>query len=109
MQDVYNTVPFILQNDNYKVEIADALSADILDMDVISDEFKPSAPTITDHIWGFFTGIIIYFTTKTQKGQLCTNLHTLFVYFYAANVCREVIYHRLFIKNLINKVLFSTI
>ncbi|KAK0076563.1 hypothetical protein PV325_005191 [Microctonus aethiopoides] len=57
MQDVYNTVPFILQNDNYKVEIADALSADILDMDVISDEFKPSAPTITDHIWGFFTGV----------------------------------------------------
>lgn len=57
MQEVYNAVPFALQNGSHKVEVIDALSAEILDMDVISDEFKPSAPTITDHIWGFFTGI----------------------------------------------------
>lgn len=56
MQEVYNTVPFALQNGSHKVDVVDALSADILDMDIISDEFKPSAPTIADHIWGFFTG-----------------------------------------------------
>lgn len=27
------------------------------DMDVISDVFNPSAPSLMDHIWGFFAGI----------------------------------------------------
>ncbi|XP_011312013.1 mitochondrial ubiquitin ligase activator of nfkb 1 [Fopius arisanus] len=57
MQEIYNTVPFALRQGKHSVEILEPLSAEILDMDVISDEFKPSAPTITDHIWGFFTGV----------------------------------------------------
>lgn len=56
MQQVCNSVPFALKNGNYNVEVIDALEAKIFDMDIISDEFKPSAPTIVDHIWGFFTG-----------------------------------------------------
>lgn len=56
---MYNIVPFVLQNRWYRVEITDPLSADILDLDVISDNFQPSVPTIIDHIWGFFTGNII--------------------------------------------------
>lgn len=57
MQKVYNTVPFVLQNGRYKVEVLDALSADILDMDVISDYFEPNVPSFSDHLWGFFTGV----------------------------------------------------
>lgn len=51
MQDVYNKVPFALQNGSAKVDVIDPLFAVILDMDVLSDEFKPSAVTITDLIW----------------------------------------------------------
>lgn len=53
---MYHTVPFVLQNRWYSVEITDPLSAEILDLDIISDNFQPSVPTIIDHVWGFFTG-----------------------------------------------------
>lgn len=56
MQKIYNVVPFVLQKGWYRVEVVDPLSADILDLDIISDHFEPSVPTIVDHIWGFFTG-----------------------------------------------------
>lgn len=67
MQEIYNTVPFAIRQGKNSVEILEPLSAEILDMDVISDEFKPSAPTITDHIWGFFTGKQII---KKKSSQL---------------------------------------
>lgn len=54
---VYNTVPFVLQRGSHYVEVLEPLSADILDMDVISDTFEPSIPTFADHLWGFFTGV----------------------------------------------------
>lgn len=57
MQSVFNSVPFVLQNGWYKVEVLDAKSANIVDMDVISDYFVPSAPTLVDHLWDFFTGV----------------------------------------------------
>ncbi|XP_012282271.1 mitochondrial E3 ubiquitin protein ligase 1 [Orussus abietinus] len=57
MQEVYNSVPFSLQNGRYQVEVSDALAAEVLDMDTVSDHFEPSVPTFTDHLWGFFTGI----------------------------------------------------
>ncbi|KAI4494190.1 hypothetical protein M0802_009059 [Mischocyttarus mexicanus] len=57
MQKIYNTVPFVLQNNRYKVEVHDPLSADILDMDVISDYFEPNVSSFSDHLWGFFTGV----------------------------------------------------
>lgn len=56
MQEICNCMPFALRNGRYKVEVVDALSADILDLDVIKDEFKPSVPTVKDYLWGFFTG-----------------------------------------------------
>lgn len=34
----------------------DPLAADILDMETISDFFEPSAPTLVDYLWGFFSG-----------------------------------------------------
>lgn len=54
---IYNTVPFGLQRGSYSVEILEPLSADILDLEVVSDTFEPSTPTFIDHLWGFFTGI----------------------------------------------------
>ncbi|XP_015586154.1 mitochondrial E3 ubiquitin protein ligase 1 [Cephus cinctus] len=57
MQEVYNSVPFALQQGGYQVEVVDPMAADILDLDTISDYFEPCIPTIADHIWGFFTGV----------------------------------------------------
>ncbi|XP_020710349.2 mitochondrial E3 ubiquitin protein ligase 1 [Athalia rosae] len=57
IQEAYNSVPFVLQRGHYKVEVVDALAAEILDLDTISDYFEPSTPTFTDHLWGFFTGV----------------------------------------------------
>ncbi|CAB0037599.1 unnamed protein product [Trichogramma brassicae] len=56
MQEIYNTVPFILQKGRDQVEVVDAMAADILDLETISDFFEPSAPTFVDYLWGFFTG-----------------------------------------------------
>lgn len=57
VQKIYNTVPFILTQGFHAVEILEPLSADILELDVISDTFEPTVPTFADHIWGFFTGV----------------------------------------------------
>ena len=54
---VYNTVPFVLQRGTQSVEVLEPLSADILDLDVVSNTFEPSVPSFADHLWGFFTGI----------------------------------------------------
>ncbi|XP_076232244.1 mitochondrial E3 ubiquitin protein ligase 1 [Calliopsis andreniformis] len=54
---VYNTVPFVLQHNSHVVEVLEPLSADILDLDVVSNTFEPSVPTFVDHLWGFFTGV----------------------------------------------------
>lgn len=57
IQEVHNIMPFSLENKGIEVEVMDPLGADILDMDVISDVFHPSVPSVMDHIWGFFAGI----------------------------------------------------
>lgn len=57
VQKVYNIVPFVLRQGPHRVEIVDPLSADILDMAVVSDSFKPSVPTLIDHLWSFLTGV----------------------------------------------------
>ncbi|KZC11935.1 PREDICTED: mitochondrial ubiquitin ligase activator of nfkb 1 [Dufourea novaeangliae] len=54
---VFNTVPFALEHGPYSVEILEPLSADILDMDVVSNTFEPTVPSFADHLWGFFTGV----------------------------------------------------
>jgi len=60
-----------LQNRWYSIEITDPLSADILDLDVISDNFQSSVPTIMDHIWGFFTG---------SRNETCNQAISYFYY-----------------------------
>ncbi|KYN02310.1 Mitochondrial ubiquitin ligase activator of NFKB 1 [Cyphomyrmex costatus] len=67
IHQVYHMVPFVLQNRWYRVEITDPLSADILNLDVISDNFQPSVPTILDHIWGFFIGVRQRGIQSTEK------------------------------------------
>ncbi|XP_071653181.1 mitochondrial E3 ubiquitin protein ligase 1 isoform X2 [Temnothorax longispinosus] len=67
IHQVYHTVPFVLQNRWHSVEIIDPLSADILDLDVISDNFQPSVPTIIDHVWEFFTGVRQRGIQSTEK------------------------------------------
>ena len=56
MEEICNSMPFALRQGSYRVEVVDALAAEILDMDVIKDEFKPSVPSIKDYLWGFITG-----------------------------------------------------
>lgn len=67
VQKIYNVVPFVLQKGLYRVEVIDPLSADILDLDVISDRFEPSVSTFVDYIWGFFTGIRQRGLQSTEK------------------------------------------
>ena len=55
-----NSVPFVLQKTSGRsktnVEVIDALRADILDLETISESFESSNPTLVDHIWGFISG-----------------------------------------------------
>ncbi|XP_018329612.1 mitochondrial E3 ubiquitin protein ligase 1 [Agrilus planipennis] len=57
IQEVHNVMPFVIESKGYQVEIVDPLAADVLDMDVISDIFHPTVPSVMDHIWGFFAGL----------------------------------------------------
>ncbi|XP_069695032.1 mitochondrial E3 ubiquitin protein ligase 1-like [Periplaneta americana] len=57
IQEVYNSVPFILQASNARVEVLDALRADVLDLETVADHFEPSKPSAFDHLWGFFAGV----------------------------------------------------
>ena len=56
IQEVYNSVPFVLQTSNASVEVLDALSSDILDLETIADHFEPSNSSVFDHLWGFVAG-----------------------------------------------------
>ncbi|KAG7306953.1 hypothetical protein JYU34_007077 [Plutella xylostella] len=57
IHEVCNAAPFVLSNGKYSIEVVDALAADLLDMDVISDKFEPMSPGVIDHVWGFFSGV----------------------------------------------------
>lgn len=50
-------MPFSLEQRHISIEVIDPLAADILDMDVISDQFQPTVPSVMDHVWGFFSGV----------------------------------------------------
>ncbi|EDW79412.1 uncharacterized protein Dwil_GK20428 [Drosophila willistoni] len=52
-----NEMPFELRNQSYGVEIVDALSAAVLDVDMVYDNYEPSKITIFDHVFGFFSGV----------------------------------------------------
>lgn len=67
IQEVHNVMPFVLENNGYKVEVVDPLAAEVLDLDVISDIFKPSKLSLADHIWGFFYGARQRGIQETEK------------------------------------------
>jgi E3 ubiquitin-protein ligase MUL1 len=52
-----NEIPFTLSNGEHSVEIIDALSSEILDLDVVYDNYEPTSLSFFDHIFGFFSGI----------------------------------------------------
>lgn len=56
IRETCNSVPFVLQESKTSVEVTDALRADILDLETISDCFESNNPTLVDHIWGFISG-----------------------------------------------------
>lgn len=85
MQEVFNSVPFVLKKGGHQIEVVDAMAAEILDMETISDFFEPSAPTLVDYLWGFFTG-------KQFSGifdQFLWNTHG-YVVIYSQGIDREV-------------------
>ncbi|KAG6448698.1 mitochondrial E3 ubiquitin protein ligase 1 [Manduca sexta] len=57
IHEVCNCTPFVLNSGKYSIEVVDALAAELLDMDVISDKFEPMSPGVIDHVWGFFSGV----------------------------------------------------
>ncbi|XP_045490875.1 mitochondrial E3 ubiquitin protein ligase 1-like [Colias croceus] len=57
IHEVCNATPFVLTNGKHSIEIVDALAAELLDLDVISDKFEPMSPGVIDHVWGFFSGV----------------------------------------------------
>ncbi|KAJ6644431.1 Mitochondrial E3 ubiquitin protein ligase 1 [Pseudolycoriella hygida] len=52
-----NEVPFTISNGNVGVEIVDGLGAELLDLDVVYDNYEPSTLSFFDHIFGFFSGM----------------------------------------------------
>lgn len=52
-----NEVPFRLTNGKIGVEIVDGLSAEILDMDTVYDNYEPSNLSLSDHVLSFFSGV----------------------------------------------------
>ncbi|KAG5880539.1 hypothetical protein JTB14_026772 [Gonioctena quinquepunctata] len=67
IQEVHNVMPFVLETKGIRIEICDPLAADVLDMDVISDNFHPTVPSVVDHIWSFFAGIRQRGIQSTEK------------------------------------------
>ncbi|XP_023014313.2 mitochondrial E3 ubiquitin protein ligase 1 [Leptinotarsa decemlineata] len=67
IQEVHNVMPFALEVKGIQIEICEPLAADVLDMDVISDNFHPTVPSVVDHIWSFFAGIRQRGVQSTEK------------------------------------------
>lgn len=60
-----NEVPFSLQNEGGKVEVLDAFSSHVLDLDVVYDNYEPARLSFFDHIFGFISGV-------SQRGHQTT-------------------------------------
>uniref|UniRef100_A0A1B0A2J7 RING-type E3 ubiquitin transferase n=1 Tax=Glossina pallidipes TaxID=7398 RepID=A0A1B0A2J7_GLOPL len=52
-----NEMPFELRSNEAGVEIIDALSAAVLDLDIVYDNYEPSSLSFFDHVFGFFSGV----------------------------------------------------
>ncbi|XP_066252969.1 mitochondrial E3 ubiquitin protein ligase 1-like [Euwallacea similis] len=81
IQEVHNVIPFGLESKGIVVEVVDPLIAEYLDMEVISDTFTPTVPSMMDHIWGFFSGFRQRGVQSTEKmlreGTLMTGIGEL--------------------------------
>ncbi|KFB47152.1 AGAP005955-PA-like protein [Anopheles sinensis] len=52
-----NEIPFKLVNGKYGVEIVNGLSAELLDMDTVYENYEPSSLSVFDHLFGLFSGV----------------------------------------------------
>ncbi|GLH00359.1 Mitochondrial E3 ubiquitin protein ligase 1, partial [Gryllus bimaculatus] len=82
LQETVNSVPFALTgHKGTRVEVVDALAAEVLDLETVVDHFEPSAPGLVDHLWGFFTGVRQRGLQNTEdvlrEGALLTGVGTL--------------------------------
>lgn len=57
IHESFNEVPFKITNGKYGVEVLDGLSSEILDMDVVYDNYEPTSLSFFDHLFGFFSGV----------------------------------------------------
>lgn len=57
LHESVNEMPFELRNQTHGVEIIDAMSAAVLDVDVVYDNYESTSLSFFDHIFGFFTGV----------------------------------------------------
>ncbi|XP_023166671.1 mitochondrial E3 ubiquitin protein ligase 1 [Drosophila hydei] len=57
LHESINEMPFELRNQSHGVEIIDAMSAAVLDVDVVYDNYESTSLSFFDHIFGFFTGV----------------------------------------------------
>ncbi|XP_053672374.1 mitochondrial E3 ubiquitin protein ligase 1 [Anopheles nili] len=52
-----NETPFKLVNGKQGVEVINGLSAELLDMDTIYENYEPSSLTVFEHLFGLFSGV----------------------------------------------------
>ncbi|XP_017843810.2 mitochondrial E3 ubiquitin protein ligase 1 [Drosophila busckii] len=52
-----NEMPFELRNQEHGVEIVDAMTAAVLDVDIVYDNYEATSLSFFDHVFGFFTGV----------------------------------------------------
>uniref|UniRef100_A0A182NIM5 RING-type E3 ubiquitin transferase n=1 Tax=Anopheles dirus TaxID=7168 RepID=A0A182NIM5_9DIPT len=52
-----NETPFRLVNGKHGVEIVNGLTAELLDMDTVYENYEPSSLTVFDHLFGLFSGV----------------------------------------------------
>lgn len=52
-----NEVPFRIVNGKHGVEIVNGLSAELLDMDTVYENYEPSSLSLFDHVFGLFSGV----------------------------------------------------
>lgn len=53
----HNVVPFVIKRGQFKVEILDPISAELLDLDTVYNQFENSSLSLMDHLFSFFNGV----------------------------------------------------
>lgn len=57
IQEVTNTVPFVLKSGKYVVEVSDVRESYILDLDTVAAKFEPTKMSAIDYLLSFFNGV----------------------------------------------------